>query len=355
MTCFSVMVYIKYTEAFFSNNINDNMMFLDMLEEEYGFQQKNSTIMKNNNHTTIMINNASNATPIWYKEPCTFLPQDTSPLPTILISLGRSGSSVTWQTIAAILQNRNVAQEFTGSTFRKSSKFFHSIESNPDIHFDWALKRLCYIQQHQPDVNSTNPGIAGFQWKPHIYAWNCKYAREARRMMAHSEPRIKFIYLVRNPLDVKLSNMKHSLSKKNGTNIGAHCSVGDEKCVQKMVKYESGISFPVGKALLAWLNNEKQRRINIENSLKRDNITFVRVDYDHLYSSVGYDEAPAEEWMKIFRYLGRGPTQGLTMKTVRSYFPMAPTHSKSKNETIRNFQEVVSTLKGTEFEHLLRE
>ena len=49
MTSFSVIVYIKYTEVFFSNNLNDNGMFIDM-EEEYGSYQQNSTIMMKNNH-----------------------------------------------------------------------------------------------------------------------------------------------------------------------------------------------------------------------------------------------------------------------------------------------------------------
>lgn len=290
-----------------------------------------------------------------FKEPCTFLPQDTSPLPTILISMGRSGSSITWQTISAILQNRNVAQELTGSTSKDTIAFFDSMERNPHVGFDWALQTLCYIQQHIDDVNSTNPGIAGFQWKPFKEGWNSTYGKGARRVIGQSDTPIKFIYLVRNPLDVKLSNLKHLTAKTKGDHLEAHCSIEDVTCVQNMVQHESGHVFPVGNALLLWLRKTKKKEINIENDLKRDNITFVKIDYGRLYDSVDDDDALAEEWMKVFRYLGRGPMQGLTMKTVKSYFAMASSHAKSRSEAISNYQEVVSTLIGTEYEYLLRE
>lgn len=318
------------------------------LQDDHGF-------LRHSLHTAYTSKNVSSKHHNWYSEPCTFLPQDESPLPTILISLGRSGSSVTWQTIAAMLNNRNIAYEFTGQTYHKSNRFFHDLETNPDIHYDWALKRLCYIQNVQSDVYSTNPGIAGFQWKPYTKGWNSAYGREARRLMAQSETAIKIIYLVRNPLDVKLSNLKHKVAKSNGTSLGAHCPVDNQTCIHQMIKYESGYTFPVGNELLSWLNHNKERQISIQQDLTRDNLSYVKIDYNRLYSTVDNDEELAEEWMKVFRYLGRGPMEGLTMKTVRKYFVMAPSHSKSKNETIRNFQQVVSTLKGTEFEHLLRE
>ena len=53
--------------------------------------------------------------------------------------------------------------------------------------------------------------------------------------------------------------------------------------------------------------------------------------------------------MKVFKFLGQGPAKGLTIDDVRKQFPYEAT-SKPLNETVKNWAEVVNTLKGTEFE-----
>ena len=77
------------------------------------------------------------------------------------MGLGRSGSSITWDTMAQLTGEANVAYEVNGGNMTKSKLFFNSIY--PDLGPYWAIDRLCNIQKR---VISQNPhsGIAGFQW-----------------------------------------------------------------------------------------------------------------------------------------------------------------------------------------------
>jgi hypothetical protein len=279
---------------------------------------------------------------------------ESSPLPTILISRGRSGSTITWLTISSILGNLNHACEFTGSNSKESRDFFQAIETNPNIHSDWAVKRLCYIQNNQKGIDIYNPGIAGFKWKPS--EWDSPLAEEARQELAKAG-NVKFIYLVRNPLDHLTSFAKHTNARNSGMKLAAHCEKGDEKCIQTVGEYSTEITLPVGKKLLQKLKKYHKEEMKIEQDLMRYGMTFVKVKYHLLYDSTHQDDnVPAEEWMRIFKYLGRGPMYGLTMKNVKDHFILEETHAaKLRNETITNYNEVSSTLKGTMFEYLLNE
>ena len=73
----------------------------------------------------------------------------------------------------------------------------------------------------------------------------------------------------------------------------------------------------------------------------------MKIEYEKLYNS-----NDANEWMKVFEFLGRGPSKGLTIDDVRKHFPYERT-SKPHNETVKNWAEVVNTLKGTEFQWML--
>lgn len=96
------------------------------------------------------------------KNSCQFLPDNEKPLPVILISLGRSGSSITWDTITRLTGDANIAYEITGGNRTKSLKFFNNI--NPSVGSYWAIERLCQIQTSMISKNNTHYGIIGFQW-----------------------------------------------------------------------------------------------------------------------------------------------------------------------------------------------
>jgi len=92
---------------------------------------------------------------------CQLISPYEGPLPVILMALGRSGSSVTWDTMARLTGDTNVAYEVTGGNQTKSRQFFDSI--NPNIGSSWPIKRLCFIQKRVISQTS-HSGIAGFQW-----------------------------------------------------------------------------------------------------------------------------------------------------------------------------------------------
>ena len=271
------------------------------------------------------------------------------PLPVVLVALGRSGSSITWDTLSALTGKRNTAYEITGGNINKSTAYFDKLEQDTSKGYDWAIDRLCRIQKYREDAQGA--GISGFQWKPYMNGFNHQYGIEGLKKIAeHRDPTVHVVYLGRNPIDRKLSNLRHKRSKLDGrSKIAAHCTVGDDACINKFSSYDHGHVFPVGNELLQWLHHEKLRRNNSMDRLRDLKVKFITVSYEKLY-----DTDDAEEWIRIFEFLQRGPSAGLSIDDVRATFSMASTHSKGgRNETIENYAEVEHTLVGTEFEHLL--
>jgi len=307
-----------------------------------------------------------------WTDSCTLLPEEKAPTPIILMALGRSGSSVTWDTMSALTGERNVAHEVTGGNLNSSLAFFeHELQDNPLAYGNWTLQRLCHVQQHRPDI-SNKAGIAGFQWKPYMTTFHHAYAISGLKAITEhnrsgKKPLVKVVYLHRNALDRQISNIRHRNSKMHEsvrhdnntvgsrtiTKLSAHCAVGDDECVRKHSKIDPNIILPTGEELLKKLRNEQRHEYAVLSQLKNYDVPFHAAAYKGLYNTDISDDASAEEWMRIFRFIGKGPTDLLKMKHIRDTFSMASTHSKSRNETISNFDDVRDTLVGTEFEHLL--
>ena len=165
---------------------------------------------------------------------------------------------------------------------------------------------------------------------------------------AQRNPSIHVVYLTRNALDKRVSNIRHHHSMNSKSKISAHCFAGDVECVKLHSQFNHDIILPTGGKLQNMLHHSENLERAVVNWLRELNISFVEVFYEKLYSA-----EDAEEWMRLFRYLGQGPSQNLTMDTVRAAFSMAPTHKKSRNETIINFKEAKKSLTGTRFEYLL--
>ena len=119
----------------------------------------NENIIANN--IEIVVSTSSTSYVIKETKPCQLLPSHTGPIPVILMALGRSGSSITWDTMARLTGDANIAYEVTGGNQTKSKLFFNSI--NPDIGSLWPIQRLCQIQERVMSQTS-HSGIAGFQW-----------------------------------------------------------------------------------------------------------------------------------------------------------------------------------------------
>ena len=216
---------------------------------------------------------------------CKLLRKGKGPLPVILLAMGRSGSSILWSTISELTGQRNIAWEYTGSNLNSSKAFLNALEKGPHFEYDWPSKKLCYIQQYRSDISPV-AGIFGFQWKPYMTSFNHEYAIEGLKEIAsHRYPTIKMIYLRRNALDKKASNLRHANSKIGGSAaISAHCAIGDKACFKKNLKYDKNICFPTGEELMRWLRTTTKNDNAIRKRLIDLNIQFVEVTYEKLFN-----------------------------------------------------------------------
>lgn len=289
---------------------------------------------------------------MWYadkrngkKKICELLPSHEGPLPVILMALGRSGSSITWDTISRLTGDANVAYEVTGGNHNKSQQFFDSI--NPNVGPYWASERLCFIQKRVIEQTS-HWGIAGFQWKPYQYAMDHQYALGALEVISkHRDPSIRVIHLTRNEIDRMLSNQRHK-GHIHSKEVPHHCKAGDDECVQKHKNRSNNIILHTGQKLINHLDNAFAREEDVNLKLARAGVKYLHVSYDELFNS-----NTTAEWIKIFQFLKRGPVANLTIDMIRKTFSMVSTSSRKHREMITNYNEVKETLNGTRYLHLL--
>jgi hypothetical protein len=91
-----------------------------------------------------------------------------------------------------------------------------------------------------------------------------------------------------------------------------------------------------------------EREDAVDRLLKQLGVPHVKVSFDELCYGNG-----AEEWMRIFRFLGKGPRENLTRDQVQEAMRHAATHNTHHNVTLGNYEQVRKLLTGTEFESLL--
>ena len=209
---------------------------------------------------------------------------------------------------------------------------------------NWILRNLC-AQQHEYKEKG---GIIGFKWKPFNTTINNTAIVDGLRMVGyHFDPPIKVIRAKRNYLDVFVSQRKHKRMKQNTTESFAHCSPGNTTCLEAHKKFGSGINIPT-----YYLLNKLRTITNFENRfdqyLKEFNVPFINVSYEKLYQS-----NDTEEWMRIFRFLGRGPGSNLSRNLVDKAMEHVKTSSPFHNVSMSNYEEIKDILKGTEWETLL--
>jgi hypothetical protein len=283
---------------------------------------------------------------------CSFAkPYSTAPIPLILMSMGRSGSSVTWNTLSTMLGSTTTAYEVTGGNRTKSANFFNSIK--PD-NLDWAVKRLCKIQRRHIR-NENNAVITGFQWKPYKVTLDHPMGKATLESIAkHTEPQIKVLHLTRNPLDRLISNLRHK-GHIRSDEIPAHCAIDDEECVKRHKAMSKNVTLPTNRKLIETI----RQSIHIDQ-LTRDLLSMYRINnlsvtYEKLYNG----SEDVREWKRIFDFLGRTPKNvanyknALTRRHVEDAFAIAPTSVKSHRMIISNYDEVEEALVNAGFGHLL--
>lgn len=275
------------------------------------------------------------------------------PTTAILISQGRSGSSVLWDTLSRLSGDATVAHEVTGGNRNSSREFFENVN-----HVDWATKRLCNIQRkymRDEKKDQHKYALVGFQWKPFRTTFDHPMAVAGMKVM--SDQNVKVIHLTRNPLDRYLSNLKHR-GKQHSDEVPAHCKTDDLTCIKNHETQAKGISIELStdeeqEAFIAHLRETRSNAKVYEEKLDTFGIKHIHVYYEALFDHEAKDEYLADEWMRIFQFLGIGPQNDLTMGDVRKAFEYASTTPKSHEEIISNFKEVKKVLSGTDLIDLL--
>lgn len=273
--------------------------------------------------------------------PKKLLPEDKAPIPVILMADGRTGSSITWMTISRMTGFPNIAHEYTGQQKEATTKFFDSIDPKVGSHF--AVKELIELQHDATKNITRGEGVVGFQWKPIRYGITHEYGQGALDEIAAKG--IRVIHLTRSPLDRLISNKKHVQS--NGA-LEAHCPAGDEECIKEHHEHEKAIVLPTGEELVHSMRVGLGHDRKTADLLSTRGIRHIHVDYDRLYHL-----KIANEWMRIFKFLGRGPKEDLTMEEVQSNFDLAPTTASQHKDMIANFDQVQKTLEGAGLAYLI--
>jgi hypothetical protein len=269
---------------------------------------------------------------------CHFTPvEDGGPVPVVFIVNGRSGSDATWATLSTLAGKKSPIGEHTGENKVMAMDFLGRMTEEEGAW--WVTEHLCQFAHLYCDTP-----LAAFKWKPFVESWDLPAAKGMlKKLASFDQPRIKVILMSRNPLDVMISKTKH----KSGHAVQAHCSPDDAECLQTHAKSGRGLELPT-KNLLGDLKEATESFEVFANTLNEMNVQYIRTTYEDLYA-----KDDAEEWMRIFKYLGKGPTQNLTVSDVIASFTMAPTAAKRHNESLANYKEVSNILFNTEFEDLL--
>jgi len=259
------------------------------------------------------------------------------PVPYILLARGRSGSGSTLDVIGKLTPGEHIPgdQEITGSSPNQMRKFFEKV--GPNDGGKWVLDNLCEQQRQHPKA-----GLVAFKWKPYSEAMFSPAALAGLDLISRAvDPVIKVVRLRRNLLDNFISDRKHELAK-----IYSHCGANDERCIEAHKKAGTNLTLSVPD-LLSFLESETNQEDTVDKFLVNTSVPHMQVSYEKLYH-----QDDAEEWMKIFRFLGIGPGEGLTREQVDGN-AHAFTGSSHHREAILNYDEVEKGLKGTRFESLL--
>lgn len=305
------------------------------------------------------------------------------PLPVIVMSLGRSGTDSTWQILKVLTNTEMKAIEIVGGNEEETVEFFRALEGLPsdadtwavDQSYDWRkkgggmrsshgfyhyikdycaygrckdgkwiFKWFCDEQQRYKDVG----GLVGFKWKAYMSALRTEPAYNALRIMATlstTATPIRIIRSRRNPLDVYLSELKHSLVE----NLPDHCQADDQDCI----KTHSSIQLvvPVDE-MVEWLRKTYQEENEVDATLSDLGIPTVHVEYDSLYYAPS-EVTALNEWRKIFRFLGQ--KDDWTWEDISGAAKLkSTTKSRSHKVLIENFEEVYERLVGTQLEQFVR-
>jgi hypothetical protein len=270
-------------------------------------------------------------------------------VPVILVSQGRSGSGVTWDTLSNLAASHNEsnwqhAVEATGGSTRGALR---QLDKHADEHGKcWLQKILCERQSHNRNKVNNGKGkesaIFGTKWKPYREVMEHPRAQQALQWLAAS-PYIKVIYNERNPLDVTLSKYKH----KELDYLAPHCY--NTECQETAKKALGSLHIPPQTVLQSL--KKAQRTINLARQ-SFASVAKLEVTYDTLY----YGQGVVAEWARMLRFVGQAQkADALTLENIKTKITHLATHPPFRNQTIANYDEIEERLQGTEFAYLIEE
>lgn len=168
--------------------------------------------------------------------------------------------------------------------------------------------------------------VPGLKRTPCPESFDHKYSLGALDEISKQQDRpIRVIYITRNILD------RYRLTCNS-------CKSRDKKKVH----------FPTGRALVNNIALTDAHDEYVEERLGRAGVKHLRVSYEMLY----YGKTTSE-WVKIFKFLERGPTTKLTMDMLRDASSIKFERAPIFKSIIVNFKHVYKTLKGGRYVHLL--
>ena len=291
-------------------------------------------------------------------------------IPTILLSFGRSGSTVTWDTLAelsAAASHRNndidnngmttnalwfqPSTEDLGKSMQATVKFFDAIPAHE--HGKCALERILCArqaenkqrlqqqqQQHENPTTAVRPGIFGTKWKPYLESFGHVKARQTLQWLAMMQPHVKIIYNQRNLLDVYLSKYKHE-----ATHVPAHCHQGNVACVQQHQAAEQSLVVPT-ETLIDELAHWEHATNQTLALLQAYHVPILQVQYEKLYYS---NDANAQEWNRLWKYMWGDDATPMTQDDVMAHLHHVATSAASHADKMSNYLQVQDVLRGTRF------
>lgn len=279
-------------------------------------------------------------------------------IPVVLLSFGRSGSTVTWDTLAALAVRDNTgdpsssaggfqrSSERLGKSKEQTVRFFD--EMDPREHGKCALERvLCAQQDDNRQRLQTSgstlsddrvPGMYGTKWKLFLESFGHVKARQALRWLA-ARPRIKVIHNRRNLLDVYLSKYKHSVQ-----HVPAHCHPGDATCLEQHLAAERSLAVPTDTLLeeLDYWEHATNRTLQL---LRAHRVELLHVRYERLYYG---DDDMEDEWNRALTYI-TGSFQNVTKADVLARITHVATSAALHQDKMATYDQVQALLRGTRF------
>jgi len=290
--------------------------------------------------------------------------------PFIMVSFGRAGTTSTWDIIAGLTgEYIPNASEDEGKD-KAAARAFFAKQNQTEHGKCWLERLLCDKQRIVKKAYKDGLGkssIFGTKWKPWHQGLNTTQAREALQWLS-TQKQIKILHNTRNMIDMFISQNKHrTLATLFGNERTAHCyddrelKLSDETwqklirmgipkdtpCVQIFKEIEARTKLQIPHMMDYFEKNSLQTDFTSE-MLDYYNVSRVTVTYEKLYFT-----DHAEEWMRIFRYLGFGPQQNLTLDHVFAKTAFQKTSVNDRSKRMANYGEVAKTLGCTRYSKYL--